>query len=364
MPVFKNYRQQSTFEMIESSQSDYAYPKYPQSYQDFIPKFTLTGTQTTVMLADLWSVLDALVEENSLKAKGAFENIMQSLPMNKLIPVRITDKAQSQERMLINPWYIFINLEEGITLRPFFEKTMNSYVTKGDFSYLQSINTALNRLLTTSIPTLNLSIKEQKHYPVIHDYSFSLEQFLTVIDAILNQKYFIKINYESAYLIKEKIAKIENKKERQQAEILRLETDIPKLTDTIKELKKTVAKQVMLQEVEKNKAATENERIHSAIENKKNKIKELEDKIVAAQSDRDRMEKEDLNMQKRLLQVNADVQLLTQNEDAQRYESDDTKRNYEKAARMVSWLTQKVDLFRREIITQLNAQINETKLEG
>ena len=351
-----------TFATIKSSQSDYSYPKYPKSYQDFIPTFKFKGLQTTVMLADLWSVLEALVDEASVEAKTAFEKIMNSLPTDKFIPVRTTDKARLNERLLVNPWYIFIDQEEGIRLRPFFAKAIDRSLKNGEPNYLQAIDGVLSRLCQIPVSAPNLSAKEQERYPVVHDQAISSEILLLIIDVYVNQQLPPLTENENAFIWKEQITEQTKQQEKNKAEMLRLETSIPEKSATIKELERKIAKESVVAEAKQNQVSYENERIKKAIESKRIEIQELEDKILLEKNEHKKMEAEGLEAQRLLLKVDNNFQILKYDENTQTIELEDTKRNYDKATRMTSWMTQKVDMFRAEIIAQLNDNVVDAKV--
>jgi hypothetical protein len=338
---------------IPSEQSDYKYPKYPESYTDFIPTFKLRGKQTTVMLADLWSVLEALVDNPSLmQAHASFQNIVDSLP-NELIPVRITN--DKQDRMLVSSWYIFVDPDSHFTLRPFFQKAIIKFLEEDNFSYLNIINEYLNKISVSkeySVPAL----RRADRYKATHNFNISEEQLLATINSFLDSRYISLIQQQESLATLRKT--VTEQESHDQSTLLFLNASIDRKRTELFQLKRQFDDQKMKNSSQHKELKKENHTRLSFVDKDAEAIIELEKNIYEKRAENDKIQSQLLQVESRLRTIQNNFNELMQEESHEKIAYESSKGQFDQSVEITRWLAERIEALRVELMQKSEKSVD------
>ena len=340
-------------ELMASEQSRYQFPQYPQSYTDFIPTFKLRGKQTTVMLADLWLVLEALIaDEHLINAHTSFYYILNSLP-DELIPVRITN--DKDDRILVGPWYIFVDPDSNFTLRPFFQKAIIKSLAEDNYSYLNVINEHLKKISVSkesSVPAL----RRPDRYKATYNFDVSEAQLLAAINRFLDSRY-ISLNQQQENLAK--LRKTVTEKENQdQSELLHLNASIDRKRAEIFQLKRQFDDKKIKNSSQHKELKKENHIRVSFVDKEAEAIKELEENIVEKRTRNGEIQDQILQLESRLRVIESDFNELKREEHHQKIAYEHEKQQYSKSSEITLWLAEKIEALRVELLQRSQESID------
>nr|MBP9726034.1 hypothetical protein [Gammaproteobacteria bacterium] len=328
--------------LIASQQSKYQYPQYPKSYRDFIPVFKARGTQTTVMLADLWQVLEKLIEDQfSMQAHESFSNIVDSLP-DDLIPVRITNNKQ--DRMLVCPWYIFVDPDSTFTLRPFFQKAIIKSLEEDNHSYLNIINQQLEKISTSKKYSLRALRRPDVYYKATYNFNVSEEQLLATINTFLDSRY-ISLNQQQEDLAKLR-EEVTAKESHDQSELLRLNVSIDRKRAKCFQLKR----ELFENSSQPTEVKKENHIGRRFVDEEAEEIKKLEEKITKIRTRNGEIQDQILRLESRLRVIESDFNELEQAEHHQENAYEHEKQQYSESSKTTLWLAEKIEALRVELL--------------
>ncbi len=335
-------------ELMASEQSRYQFPQYPQSYTDFIPTFKLRGKQTTVMLADLWLVLEALIaDEYLINAHTSFYSILNSLP-DELIPVRITN--DKNDRLLVSPWYIFVDPDSNFTLRPFFQKAIIKSLEEDNHSYLNVISKHLKKISVSkesSVPAL----RQPDRYKATYNFDVSEEKLLATINTFLDKRY-ISLNHQQEDLAKLR-EEVTAKESHYQSELLHLSAIIDRKRAELFQLKRELSEKNMRHSSQHKELRKENHIGRRLVDEEAEEIKKLEEKIAEKRAKNGETQDEILRLESRLRVIESDFNELEQAEHHQKIAYEYEKQQYDKSSDITLWLAKEIDALRVELMQRL-----------
>lgn len=339
-------------ELMASEQSRYQFPQYPQSYTDFIPTFKLRGKQTTVMLADLWLVLEALIaDEYLINAHTSFYSILNSLP-DELIPVRITNNKD--DRILVSPWYIFVDPDSNFTLRPFFQKAIIKSLEEDNHSYLNVISKHLEKISVSkgsSVPAL----RRPDRYKATYNFDVSEAQLLAAINRFLDSRY-ISLNQQQENLAT--LRKTVTEKENQdQSELLHLNASIDRKRAELFQLKRQFDDKKIKNSSQHKELKKENQRV-SFVDKEAEAITELEENIAEKRTRNGEIQDQILQLEYRLRVIESDFNELKREEHHQKIAYEHEKQQYSKSSEITLWLAEKIEALRVELLQRAQKSID------
>lgn len=329
-------------------------PQYPTSYQDFIPdeinflKGGVKTKQTTMMLADFWSVLEDLLEETGYESMNSFIEVINSLPTDKLMAVRVT--SNTAERMLVNPWYVFVDTENNNQLRPFVKKAIAKFFKENNGGYIAPISSKLDGL--NDHPVLEMP-KDPKRYLHIHNTALSNEQITSIIS-----NYIAEIHAASSEEQANELAQLKQA-------IKGKEQNIEEQRDRLQQLQKQIAEdeaqtqeiifQINNQNSTSEKLNKENSLLKQTIPKIESDIENLKSEIIELESEKEKLKADEIIVEKRILRIENDVAEFNRRRELQQLENANVCSNHAKYSAVNNWLTEKIDALRIEVVQKMSA---------